>query len=57
MKWCLFIHRILLNKGGKNVGGVVDHIKSEITLTHLKSQPPTLTLTNHVSIVICMGMM
>jgi hypothetical protein len=54
-KWCLFTHHILLSKGEKNVGSVMDHIKSGVTFTHLKSQPPTLTLTNHVP--ICIGVM
>jgi hypothetical protein len=51
-------HHILLNKGEKtSVGGVVDRIKNGTTIIPLKLPPPTLTLTNHVPIVIHMGVM
>ncbi len=51
-------HHISLNKGGKtSVGGVVDCNRNGTTIIPLKPPPPTLTLTNHVPIIIHMGVM
>ncbi len=36
---------------------MVGHIRNEIVPIHFKSQPPTITLANHVHIVIHMDMM
>jgi hypothetical protein len=40
-----------------NVGGVVGFIRRKIVLIHHKPQLPTLIPTNHVPIVMHMGMM
>jgi hypothetical protein len=50
-------HHILLNREEKTIiGSLVCHIKNEIALIHFKPQTLTLTLVEHVPIVIHMGM-
>jgi hypothetical protein len=57
-KQMVLIHHTPLNKGEKtSVGGVMEHIENKIVLIPFKPPLPTLTLTNHVPIVIHMGMM
>jgi hypothetical protein len=54
----VFLHHIPLNKEGReNVGDVVGFTIRKIALIHFKLTTPTLILTNHVSIIMCMGMM
>jgi hypothetical protein len=54
----VYPHHILLSKEErKNVGDVMGFVEKKITLIHLKSPPPTLTLINFVPILKFMGML